>query len=153
MTPDESAVDYSVTTLQSTSTSDNIPMDNPSNNSALTAILTHQGNTNVLYSRATLVCKVKCFLKLHIRNNKFIYFCITVTENSSMSKPTICNCVNCNTSAKKSESFEDESAASTSSHSPFSCGDKYLTNIGRGMYLICMNYENVSFRRITFYQK
>jgi hypothetical protein len=55
MTPDESAVDYSVTTLQSTSTSDNIPMDNPSNNSALTAILTHQGNTNVLYSRATLV--------------------------------------------------------------------------------------------------
>jgi hypothetical protein len=79
----------------------------------------------------------KCFLKLHIRNNKFIYFCITVTENSSMSKPTICNCVNCNTSAKKSESFEDESAASTSSHSPFSCDDKYLTNIGRGMYLIC----------------
>ena len=47
MTPDDSAVDYSVTTLQSTSDSHNIPMDNPSHNSALTAILTDQGNVRL----------------------------------------------------------------------------------------------------------
>ena len=48
---------------------------------------------------------------------------------ASILKTTVCSCSHCtNSVVKKTEYFEDESVASTSSHSPFSSEDRFRLN-------------------------